>query len=435
MIKKILRKIIEIKAGLLAKMIIRKYKPLIVGITGSVGKTSTKEAIYTILKKKYKVGKSWGNLNTELGIPLAIAGYKESDTSAAFWLKAFWKMFCLYWKGKRKIRDILVLEMGADKPGDLEKLVKLVPPNVAVVTNVGISHLENFKTPGQIVIEKRKLVEALDPTGCAVLCGDDEKVLAMDKRTKARAISFGFKKCNLVRASNLVFHCGEESSSFDGLDWGVSFKLNYQDKIIPIRLKNILGIQQVYAVLAATACGIFLDMNLLEISEALAKYSPPPGRMKMLKGIKGSLILDDTYNSAPASALAALEVLEKTASSKRIAVLADMLELGAQENEGHFEVGKRASEAADLVFTFGERGSLIAKAASKNFTGKETGRIQHFKSRKKLIEKLQGLLDKNSVVLVKGSQKMRMEKVVKAIMAEPRKSKKLLVRQEAKWIG
>jgi len=434
MIKRILKKIVEIKAGFLARMIIKKYKPLIIGITGSVGKTSTKEAIYTVLKKKYRVSKSWGNLNTELGLPLAIAGYKKADTSFSFWIKALWKMFCLYWNGRKKIKDILILEMGADKPGDLEKLVKLAPPNIAVVTNIGISHLENYKRLSQLVAEKRKLVEALEDSGFAILCGDDEKVLAMDKKTKAQAINFGFKKHNLVRATNLVFHCGDDSKSLARLDWGVSFKLNYKDRIIPVRLNKILGKQQVYAVLAAAACGISLNMNLLEIAESLTNYCSPPGRMKMIRGRKESLILDDTYNSAPASSLAALAVLEKINLKKKIVVLADMLELGVQEDQGHFEVGKRAAEVADFIFTLGKKGELIHKAALKNSSNEKISKIRHFENRQKLIEKLGEIVDKNSLVLVKGSQKMRMEKIVKEIMAQPRKAKKLLVRQDEKWL-
>ena len=431
--KKILKKIIEVIAGFITRRIIRKYKPLIIGVTGSVGKTSVKDAIYVVLKSKYQVSKSWGNLNTELGIPLAVAGYKSAGTSLSFWLKALWRMACLYWDGEKKIKNILVLEMGADKPGDIKKLVKLAPPDIGVITNVGISHLEHFEKVSNIVAEKRKLVEALDSSGCAVLCGDNKKVLAMDKKTKARTITYGLERHNLVKATNLVFHYGEKPIPGEELDWGISFKLNYQDTIIPIRLKEVLGAQQVQVVLAAVSCSICMGMNLLEVSEALAHYASPPGRMKIIRGLNGSFILDDTYNSAPASTLAALEVLEEVYSKKKIVVLADMLELGSQEEKEHQEVGEEASKVADFIFTYGEKGALIAEVVEKTIRKNKVVDVQHFKSQEDLINELKNLLDKDSVVLIKGSQKMRMEKVVKAIMAEPNQAKKLLVRQGKEW--
>jgi len=186
-------------------------------------------------------------------------------------------------------------------------------------------------------------------------------------------------------------------------------------------------------VLAAVSCSICMGMNLLEVSEALAHYASPPGRMKIIRGLNGSFILDDTYNSAPASTLAALEVLEEVYSKKKIVVLADMLELGSQEEKGHQEVGEQASKVADFIFTYGEKGALIAEVAEKTIRKNKVVDAQHFKSQEDLINELKNLLDKDSVVLIKGSQKMRMEKVVKAIMAEPNQAKKLLVRQGKEW--
>ncbi|MEA3273575.1 MAG: UDP-N-acetylmuramoyl-tripeptide--D-alanyl-D-alanine ligase [Patescibacteria group bacterium] len=431
--KKILKKIIEIVAGFITRRIISKYKPLIIGVTGSVGKTSVKDAIYAVLKNKYQVNKSWGNLNTELGIPLAVAGYKNAGTSLTFWIKALWKMVCLYWDGEKKIKSILVLEMGADKPGDIKKLVKLAPPDIGVVTNVGISHLEYFKKVSNIVAEKRKLVEALEPAGCAVLCGDNQKVLSMDKKTKARVITYGLERHNLVKATNLVFHYEEKPMAGKELDWSISFKLNYQDTIIPVRLKNMLGAQQVQVVLAAVSCSICMGMNLLEASEALVNYVPPLGRMKIIHGLNGSFILDDTYNSAPASTLAALEILAEVYANKKIVVLADMLELGSQEKKGHQEVGEKAGMVADFIFTYGEKGALIAKSAKATIKKSQAVNVRHFENQEDLIGELKNLLDQNLVVLIKGSQKMRMEKVVKAVMAEPNQAKKLLVRQGKGW--
>ena len=425
--KNIIKKIVEIIAGFLTRRIIKKNDPLIIGITGSVGKTSSKDAIYTVIKSKYRCGKSWGNLNSELGLPLAVAGFREAEVTAGFWLKALRKMFRLAFGKNGKIADILVLEMGADKPGDIKKLIKLAPPRIGVITNIGVSHLENFKRINGTISEKRKLIENLEADDCAILCGDDKRVLAMAKKTKAQIITYGINSENLVKAVNVTFHYGWKGLG-GNLDWGVSFKLNYEDNVVPIRLNNILGIQQIYAALAAASCGICLDMNLLEISEALLRYTPPKGRLNVIAGFSGSVILDDTYNSAPASALAALEVLGKANAKRKIAVLADMLELGSQERTGHEKVGKYAGEVADVILTFGERGRIIAREAA--IVSKGTPKIiEHFNSQDELIDYLGGFLKEGVIVLVKGSQRMRMEKVVEAIMQNPEDAKKLLVRQ------
>ncbi|MBU2025811.1 MAG: UDP-N-acetylmuramoyl-tripeptide--D-alanyl-D-alanine ligase [Patescibacteria group bacterium] len=416
--KKFFKKIIEIFIGHFAKRIIKRSETLVVGVTGSVGKTSTKDAIHTVLSSKFNASKSWGNFNSELGLPLAVAGYKESDTSAGFWFGVLLRMFSLAYLHKEEVNDILVLEMGADFPGDIEKLVKIAPPDIGVVTNVSISHLEKFGRLTRIVSEKKKLPEAVHERGFSVLCGDDKKVMSMAKKVKSEIITFGLGKNNLIKATNIVFHWGGRGSN-GKIEYGMNFKLNYNDKIVPVRIKNVLGIQQVYASLAAACCGIAVGMNLIEIAEALGRYEAPKGRLEVIKGRKGSVILDDTYNASPVSALAALDVLGEISAKVKVAVLADMLELGSKERKGHEEVGKMAGQVADVILTYGERSQFIAKSAAK--AEKIKGNIvRHFETQEELVEYLDTLLKEKVVVLVKGSRGMHMERVVEAIMESPR---------------
>ena len=430
--KKRLKKFVELSAGKLTTRILEKNQPLIISVTGSVGKTSTKDAIYSVVKTKFKANKSRGGLNTEFGLPLAIAGYEKAEVSAGFWLGALGRLFKMNVSKEAcsDLGDVLVLEMGVDYPGDMEKLVNIAPPSIGVVTNVSVSHLEKFKNINKTIIEKRRLVEALPKQGFAILCGDDEKVLEMQKKTKAQVLTFGLMEHNLVRATNISFNWSGLQP--DGqIEWGMIFKLNYNDKVVPVRIKNALGIQQVYAALAAAAVGIALGFNLLEIAEALLDYEVANGRLKVIKGREGSLILDDSYNSAPASALAALDVLDHLTGKKKIAVLGDMLELGDKEKRGHEEVGKMAAEVADILLTYGERSKLTAKKAKE--IQKKTGRemiIEHFSSQQELVEFLEPFLKERTIILVKGSRGIKMENVVKAIMADPDQALELLVGQD-----
>lgn len=431
--KTFLKKILQYILKILAKAVLNKYQPNIVGITGSVGKTSTKEAIYAVLASKFRVRRNYKNYNNEIGVPLSILGFESGNKSFWNWFLIFIKSLGLIFSKASDYPQILVLEMGADRPGDLEYLVKLVSCQIGVVTAVGPVHLEFFKKIENIEKEKRILVTHLKSDSWAILNRDDEMVYPMAYKTKAKVLTYGFSKGADIQASDLVISNRLQEENQQEIT-GTSFKINSEGKVVPIFLPNVLGRHQVYAALAAVAVGIAYNFNLVEISEALKKFQSPPGRMKLIKGIKNTLIIDDSYNSSPQASLAALEVLEKAkVSGRRLAALGDMMELGDYTKEGHQEVGRRAAQVVGVLVTVGERARMIAKAAIKE--GLSQDKVLSFGDSFRAGRFLQERLKPGDILLVKGSQAVRMEKIVKELMAEPQRARELLVRQDESWAG
>ncbi len=403
-----------------------RYHPQIVGVTGSVGKTSTKEAIFNILKNKYRVRRNLKNYNNEIGVPLTILGQETGGRSFFCWLKIliFGAAQIIYAK---RYPEILILEMGADKIGDIAYLTSFVRCYVGLITSVGEIpvHVEFFQDADHLAREKANLIESLSSNDFAVLNFDDPRVTAMAEKTKATIFSYGVGGRVDLSASQLEEHL----ENLD--DPSFTFKVDYKGSNVPIRLTNILGVHQIYPILAAIAVGLIFKINLVEISQYLKDYQPPAGRLKLLKGIKESWILDDTYNASPNATLAALDVLAKI-SGRKIAALGDMLELGYFSEEAHRQVGAKAAKCIDLLLAVGERSIFIVDEAQKN--GMSLENIHHFSTASEAGKFLQDVIAENDVILVKGSQSMRMEKVVKEIMVEPQKASELLVRQEAVWL-
>lgn len=431
--KKILKKIVISITIFLSKKIIRKYRPKIIAVTGSVGKTSTKDAIFEAVKSIDKTAKSNDSLNTELGLPLAIAGFKGGvNISFSYWVKVIKKLIKILFFDK-DFYKILVLEMGADKPGDLDLLLKTAPPDIGIITSVKSSHLKFFKSKSQIIKEKRKVIEALKEDGIAVLCGDDKDVLKMANKTKAKVVTYGLLKENTVLAKNVSYVC-DASKINQNSSCSISFKLHYNNNFIPVNINNIFGKSQLYAVLAASAVAISFEKNLIEVADIIKSFKSPKGRLNVLKGIEKSLILDDSYNaSTPVAIMVALEALKEIKAKKKIAVIGDMLELGKKEVALHKKIGKDIFDYADIVFTFGKASRNITREAKKN--KKYKNKIAyHFQSKRTLIKNLKDLLEFKVAVLVKGSQGMRMEQIIKEILFDKKKARKLLVRQTEEWL-
>jgi len=316
--------------------------------------------------------------------------------------------------------------MGADRIGDISYLTSFVKCYIGVVTAIGEIpvHVEFFQSVSQVAREKSNLVRSLDKDGWAVLNFDDERVRIMANQTRARIFSYGFSENVDLRASNF------EQYTEDPNEVVMSFKVDYGGNTVPIRLRNILGRQQVYAVLAAVAVGLISKINLVEITQALKDYQPLPGRLRFIKGIKNSLILDDTYNASPSAMLAALDVL-RVIPGRKIAALGDMLELGAFTEEAHRQVGAEVAKTADMLLAVGERAIFLADEARIN--GMSADKVSYFASSQGAGRFLQDSIREGDIILVKGSQGVRMEKIVKEIMAEPERAEELLVRQEAEW--
>ncbi len=415
----------------MSQTILWRHKPKVVGITGSVGKTSTKEAVFCALRDNFRVRKNEKNYNNEIGIPLTIIGAETGGRSILKWIGIFFRWIWIMifsWH----YPEILVLEMGADRPGDIKYLVDFIEPQIGIITDISESHMEFFKDIEGVAKEKSVLVKNLPLNGLAILNVDNKNTSKIKEQLKVPSISFGFNEDADLRAYEPVFNLNGDNE-IKGNDFqGLSFKLNYQGTVLPVRLNGILAEHQIYAALAAFGVAIHLGMNLVDIAKALEDFSSLPGRMKLIEGIKNTLIIDDTYNSSPVSAVAALEVMGKIKTSRKIAVMGDMLELGEETEKGHRKVAEKFLEiGGDIFLAVGSRMKFaVAELERRGF---EKEKIYFFHNSLEAGKKLQQILRENDLVLIKGSQSTRMEKVVEEIMAESRKAPELLARQDKKW--
>lgn len=433
--KSILQKIL----AWLARAAIRRYRPIVVGVAGSVGKTSTKEAIFAVLKKKYRVRRAEKNYNNEIGLPLAILGIPHHGRKVIRWWGAVFKITVRLFARDAHYPEILVLEYGVDRPGDMDYLLSIAKPSIAVVTAIGAIpvHVEFFQDPEALIREKAKLVAALGPEGHAVLNQDDYAVFDMKKVTRVSATTFGFEEHATFRITNSHWYTlrNERGEEIPG---GVHCKIEHEGHVVPLRLPQTFGIPPLYAAAAAAGVGLLMKMNLVEISEALGEYVPPPGRSRLLEGIKRSFILDDTYNAAPESMRAALETLKNLPGKRKIAVLGDMLEIGRFTEQAHRALGDSAADFVDLLFTVGPRAKFIAdEALTRGFEKHARVLLREqvfiFDDAASAGQALDPLIREGDLILVKGSQAMRMEKAVEEIMAHPGRAGEFLVRQEEYW--
>ncbi|MFA7662388.1 MAG: UDP-N-acetylmuramoyl-tripeptide--D-alanyl-D-alanine ligase [Patescibacteria group bacterium] len=426
-----MKKIIQNILAKLAHAIILKQKPYVVAITGSVGKTSTKEAIFAVLDRQFEVRQSQENYNNEFGVPLTIIGAKSAGKSILGWLGVICQACLLACFKTSKYPQVLVLEMGADKPGDIEYLTNIVQPLVSVVTAVAPVHVEYFKSIENITKEKSVLVKKVNPAGMTILNADDELVLMMNRLSSAQVKLFGFSSKADVRAENLSinYDFSDESKAL-----GISFKLEVEGKSMPAFLNGSIGKHQIYAILAAVSVGIFFKMNLVDITEALNNYKPTSGRMRIIKGIKNSILIDDTYNSSPRSCSAAILTLEEIPKyGRKFAILGDMLELGKVSEKEHFKIGQQvASGDIEYLICVGERSRDIVRGAEDADMSED--KIFHFDKSDEVGDFLKDRLRENDIILIKGSQGVRMEKVTRDLMADPLRAEELLVRQSEKWL-
>ena len=411
-----------------AKKIIKKYQPKVVGITGSIGKTSAKEATFAILNEKFKTRQNIKNYNNELGVPLTIIGSKSGGKSVFGWLFVFIKAFKLLIIKSSNYPEVLVLEMGADKVGDIGYLVDIAKPDVSVVTKVSPTHIEFFGSLEGIAKEKRKIVTCLTDADTAILNFDDKLVMAMQEKTKAKTVTFGHNE--LADVSAVEF----QNETQDSVVKGINFKIQYKGSTVPVFLPHVVGSHQTNSALIGAAVGLSLGMNLVDVSVGLKKYKSPKGRMNVIAGIKNSLIVDDTYNSSPEAANKAVESVAKLDfenDTRKDAVLGDMLELGEISEKEHFNLGKKVGEDGfDLLVAVGQFRNEIIKGAQK--AGLEN--CVEFEDSKIALNSITDLITDNDLILIKGSQGSRMERIVKKLMAEPESAKELLIRQEKEWI-
>ncbi len=404
-----MRKLLKVILKILAILTLKKYQPGVIGITGSAGKTSTKEAIYSVLKQERIVRRSKGNFNNELGLPLTILSEADKISGFLFWPKIVVKSLGRLIFSDKNYPEVLVLEMAADRPGDIKYLTGIAKPHIGVITAIGDIpvHVEFYSSPEAVAREKARLIEVLPANGFAVLNFDDEVVYNLRSRTRAHLITYGFNDGADLKFSNLEYRIEDNGPA------GISFKVQYGGSFVPVRLNNVFGRPQVYAAGAAIAVGLAFGMNLVKISEGLSEYEAPDHRMKILEGVKGTFILDDSYNASPLSMRLALDTLSNLPAKRKIAVLGDMLEIGKYSTEAHEAVGEAAVKVVDYLFCVGPRAKFIAESARQH--GFDHKKIQVFSSSdgaKKMIERE---IKAGDLILIKGSRAIQLEKIIEEI--------------------
>jgi UDP-N-acetylmuramoyl-tripeptide--D-alanyl-D-alanine ligase len=431
--KYMLKNILEKVLAFLTKRVIKKYNPKVIGITGSVGKSTTKRAITHILSSKFSVRSGLGNYNTEIGVPLAVFGKKHPGKSIFGWVCLFVSVCFILIKKDKNFPEILVIEMGADHPGDISYLTNLVHPNMSIVTAVSAAHTEFFGSLESVQAEKQKIVTCLKDNEIAILNTDDEKVAIMQKITNAKCLTYGIEKKADVQASDIRFEINKEN----GWPKGIAFKVSMDGNTVPIFLPGIIGEHLVYGVLAAIVVGKEFGMNLVEIGDAMKNMTLMAGRMRVIEGIKHTLLIDDTYNASPNATFRALEAFSniyKGKDAKSYVVLGDMLELGSLTESSHKEIGEAIAEMKfDYFIGVGSAIQFALHAAVDAGMAKDC--LFHFHNSVEAGRFLQDRIKQSDILLVKGSQGNRMEKITKELMADPSKASELLVRQSEYWLN
>lgn len=355
----------------------RQMDVRVVGITGSVGKSTTKELTASVLSQRYRTLKNHGNYNNEIGLPLTLLQLNRSHQRA-------------------------VLEMGFYVPGEIAFLCDLGLPSVGVITNIGTVHAERAGSQEAIARGKAELVEALpsDPEGVAILNYDDPLVRQMAQQTRARVLFYGLSPEADLWADHV---------EGQGLE-GIRFRLHSSNEVLHLRVP-LIGRHSVHTALRAAAVGLVEGLSWQEIIAGLQKGHMQL-RLAAVHTANGALILDDTYNASPQSTLAALNLLDEM-EGRRIAVLGDMLELGPYERQGHEKVGYRAAEVCTELIAVGPRAKMIMEAAQRS--RKRDLQLAWFETVPEVIVFLKNRLKEGDVVLVKGSHGLRMDQIVNAM--------------------
>ncbi len=425
------KKIIAYILRLESQLVLAKYKPKIIAITGSVGKTSTKDAVYAVLSKVAHVRKSEKSYNSEIGLPLTILGIPNGWNNPFVWflniLKGLW-LFIVPFK-RNKYPKWLVLEVGVGKEGDMRRTASWLQTDVVIITAIGETpvHIEFFSSRKHLIEEKSQLIKTLKKDGLLILNADDPDVLSMKTKTRNLTTTFGFGENADVLGSS-------DSMTYDekGVPIGVTFRIDEAGTSLPIVIEGVFGRNHIYASLASLALASALKLNMISAIEALKNYDIAPGRMRLLQGINGSMIIDDTYNSSPTASLSALLTLGQVKClGRKIAALGDMLELGKHTEEAHKNIGKIAKDYCDILVVVGSRAQGIKEGAIEAGMNKEN--IFDFLKSLEAGEFIKTFVQKGDLVLVKGSQGMRMERVSESILFDKENKEKLLVRQDKEW--
>ncbi len=421
-----------------ARFILDRWHPTVIAVTGSTGKTSTKEAIAAVLSSNFATFKSWQNYNDLLGLPLSLGRLEERHEYA-------------------------VLELACDHPGEIRELCRIAQPSIGVLTNISPAQLQYFSTVERLAEELGTLLTSLPAAGLAVVNGDDVLTRALiaqlDNQLAAPIKTFAASRARDVQVTWDGTRCTLPPPDRRGLSetkWSAyqyfvpsadlsarrPFTEPSADLSAPTNLdSHLLGAHHVATMLAAYTAGRLCGLNAQEIARALANLYPLPGRLNPLQGIEGAMLLEDTHNATPASVIAGLETLRALPAGNRIAVLGDMLRLGSYEEEAHRRVGQKAAQCVNYLVTRGERAALIAESARKAGLAMEHIILTStHEDAAQAVRKIIALPGKHNhytrlkdAVLIKGSEEMRMEHVSELLMAWPAQAREQLVRQTPGW--
>lgn len=410
--------------ALLARGIVRKYRPLIVMVTGSVGKTSTKDAAASVLAARFNLRASEKSYNSEFGVPLTIIGAKNPWENPAAWIRVVQEAVALILLPSHYPK-LLVLEVGADRPGDLSRILSIVKPDAVVVTRLPDVpvHVEAYASPQAVRDEEFAPAYALSSGSPLIISADDPNAITMAGMLPAKISTFGFADGAAVRLEGYSFFKEGEVRGMEAI-------LDIKGTSHRLRIPNALGRSQLYAPAAGVALGLSLGLSVEEALEGANAYVPPAGRGRILLGLNGALLIDDSYNASPAAVEEALASLQLLNSRRRIAALGDMLELGRYSMEEHERIGAMAAGQTDVLVAVGSRSKAMAAAAKKAGMPEDT--VLWFETSKEAAEALKPLMQEGDAVLIKGSQGIRMERIAEKLLRDAADSEKL-VRQEREW--
>jgi alanine racemase len=395
----------DVESALLSwtKVVLQRYGTTVIGVTGSTGKSTTKEAIAKVLGVRHTIYKNPASFNGRLGLPLAL-GKLGPDHRLA------------------------VLEFGTDRFGEMAQLVEATRPTVGVITNISHKHIGRLGTLENIAHQNGVLIQSLPPEGVAILNEDDEQVRAMRSMTKARIYTYGLDPAGTAFGADMIAYNIVTARDKTGFDIRHS-RDRYRGRWV-----NLLGIHQLYCVMAALSVGLHFDVSIEDGLRALTELSPLPGRLSPLEGLNGSFLLDDSYNATPESTVAALDFLHavrrKLPHERTIFVLGDMDDLGTYAVRGHLDVGKRVAETADVLITIGELAATASRAAVDYGMSREQVRVTF--SHQDAVGLLREMAQPTDVILVKGGTNARLERVTAALLANEA-DRMALPRQESAY--
>jgi UDP-N-acetylmuramyl pentapeptide synthase len=415
---------------------LKTENPYVIGVTGSVGKTSTKEALATVLEATGKpVVKTVGNMATDTGIPLSLLGFTEQVKGMGVWTKVIFRSLFQNFP-KPTDRPYWVLECSSDKPGDLAFIGKHVPPDVAVFTSGGPVHLEYYKTQEGVLRELEEFLKYLKPEGYVVINGDDQflQEITWPPTTLKYGVAALTKHEKPVELrGKVILLAGKGMETEFAPDKQHKDSMIKEGKSVLQASVAVVGKQQLAPLVAAALVARKEGMTDAQIKKGIEAYNVPAGRGRIISGIKGTTIVDDSANASPEAAVAGVAMLKPWAKGRRtVAVLGTMNELGEAALEAHREVAAAAAKAVDFLVAVGKYSTEMTSAAKEE--GMPTHKMLAFATPEQLFSQLEQVVERNDIIYVKASQNgMRLERLVKRLMANPEEAEKLLVRQSTSW--